>query len=71
MFDFELVHVPGTKHKGPNGLLRRRIVDSEKEGEGIEETESWVDEIISAGVWVVSRFIKGSENSILGIGKNT
>jgi len=70
MFDFELVHVPGTKHKGPNGLSRRRVADSEEEGEGIEEAEGWVDEIIGAGVWVVSGFIKGSENSTLGIGKN-
>jgi len=26
IFDFELVHVPGTKHKGPDGLSRRRVV---------------------------------------------
>jgi len=70
MFDFELVHVPGTKHKGPDGLSRRRVADSEEEGEGIEEAEGWVDEIIGAGVWVASGFIKGSENSTLGIGKD-
>ena len=70
MFDFELVHVPGTKHKGPNGLSRRRVADSEEEREGIEEAEGWLDEIIGAGVWVASGFIKGSENSTLGIGKN-
>jgi len=70
MFDFELVHVPGTKHKGPNGLSRRRVADSEEEREGIEKAEGWVDEIIGAGVWVASGFIKGSENSTLGIGKN-
>jgi len=40
MFDFKLVHVPGTKHKGPDGLLRKRVADSEEEREGIEETES-------------------------------
>ena len=27
IFDFELVHVPGTKHKGPDGLSRRRVVE--------------------------------------------
>jgi len=70
MFDFELVHVPGTKHKRPDGLSRRRVADSEEEGEGIEEAEGWVDEIIGASVWVVSGFIKGSENSTLGIGKD-
>jgi len=70
MFDFKLVHVPGTKHKGPNGLSRRRVADSKEEREGIEEAESWVDEIIDAGIWVASGFIKGSENSTLGIGKD-
>jgi len=39
MFDFKLVHVPGTKHKGPNRLSRRRVVDSEEERKGIEEAE--------------------------------
>jgi len=70
MFDFELVHVPGTKHKGPDGLSRRRVADSEEKEEGIEEAESWIDEIIGAGVWVASGFIKGSENLTLGIGKD-
>ena len=27
MFDFELVHVPGTKHKGPNRLSRRSVTN--------------------------------------------
>jgi len=70
MFDFELVHVPGTKHKGPDGLSRRRVADSKEERKGIEEAEGWVDEIIGASVWVVSGFIKGSKNSTLGIGKD-
>ena len=48
----------------------RRVVDSEEEREGIEEAEGWVDEIIGAGIWVTSGFIKGSENSTLGIGKD-
>jgi len=39
MFDFELVYVPGTKHKGPDGLSRRRVADSKEEGEGIEEAK--------------------------------
>ena len=39
MFDFELVHMPGTKHNGPDGLSRRRVADSEEEEEGIEEAE--------------------------------
>ena len=70
MFDFELVHMPGTKHKGPDRLLRRRVADSEKEREGIEGAEGWIDEIIGAGVWVVSEFIEGSENVTLSIEKD-
>ncbi|KAJ3576938.1 hypothetical protein NP233_g70 [Leucocoprinus birnbaumii] len=43
MFDFELVHVPGRMHKGPDGLSRRRIADDEGEGaEGAEEAEDWM-----------------------------
>jgi len=70
MFDFKLVYVPGTKHKGPDGLLRRRLADSEEEREGIEEAEGWIDKIIGAGVWVASGFIEGSENLTLSIGKD-
>lgn len=40
LFDFELVHVPGNKHKGPDGLSRRRVA------------EEWVDEVLGCGVWV-------------------
>lgn len=38
MFDFELVHVPGAKHKGPDGLSRRRVAEDggEEGGEGVE-----------------------------------
>jgi len=46
MFDFELVHVPGAKHKGPDGLSRRRVAEREEEGEGVKEVEEWVDEVI-------------------------
>jgi len=70
MFDFELVYVPGTKHKGPNRLSRRRVADSEEEGKGIEEVEDWIDEIIGTDVWVASGFIEGSENLKLSMGKD-
>jgi len=52
MFDFELVHVPDTKHKGPDGLSRRRITEEEGEegGKGIKEAKDWVDEVIGCGV---------------------
>jgi len=39
MFDFELVHVSGAKHKGPDGLSRRRVTDSKDKGEGIKEAK--------------------------------
>ena len=39
MFNFKLVHVPGAKHKGPDGLSRRRVAESEEEGESVEEVE--------------------------------
>ncbi|KXN84080.1 hypothetical protein AN958_00480, partial [Leucoagaricus sp. SymC.cos] len=54
MFDFELVHVPGAKHKGLDGLSRRRIAEDEGEtgSEGVEEAEDWVDEVLGCGVWV-------------------
>ena len=52
IFDFKLVHVPGVKHRGPDGLSRRRAAKNkgEKEGKGIEEVENWVDEIITCGM---------------------
>ena len=65
MFDFELVHVPGVKHKGPDGLLKRRVAESEKEREGVEEVEEWVDEVIGCGVWMVSQLHKGDEKVAL------
>ncbi|KXN86048.1 hypothetical protein AN958_10524 [Leucoagaricus sp. SymC.cos] len=41
MFNFELVHVPGSRHKGPDGLLRRRKSgdDSKNEDQGEEAAE--------------------------------
>jgi len=41
MFDFELVHVPGAKHRGPDGLSRRRAAENEgeEEEEEIEEAK--------------------------------
>lgn len=52
LYDFKLVHVPGKKFKGPDGLSRRRkTVD---EGDTDDDGEDWVDEILSAGVWVAA-----------------
>lgn len=42
LFDFELIHVPADKHKGPDALSRREL----GEGEQIEDyDDSWLDEI--------------------------
>jgi transposase InsO family protein len=42
-FDFELVHVPAYKHKGPDALSRRRFTSQDSAGES--NPEGWVDEI--------------------------
>ena len=51
LFDFKLVHVPADKHKGPNGLSRRKPVPGEDED---DDPEDWVDNALSLGTWVVS-----------------
>jgi len=61
MFNFELVHVPGAKHKGPDRLSRRRVAESKEEGESVEEIEEWVDEVISCRIWVASWLEGGGE----------
>ena len=43
MFDFELVHVPGEKHKGPDALSRRGFTPEEKE-EGLQPV-TWIDDM--------------------------
>ena len=54
MFDFELVHVLRVKHRGPDGLSRRKAAENkgEEEGKGIEKAEDWVDEVIACEMWV-------------------
>ena len=42
LFDFQLVHVPAEKHKGPDALSRREKAEDE---EVEEEDDSWLDEI--------------------------
>ena len=42
-FDFELVHVPAHKHKGPDALSRRPFTQQDYSGES--DPEEWVDEI--------------------------
>ena len=50
LFDFELVHVPGKDHAGPDGLSRRRTMAEDVE----EPQDDWVDEVLGLGVWVNS-----------------
>ncbi|KAF8577137.1 hypothetical protein K439DRAFT_1639959 [Ramaria rubella] len=40
-----LIHVPARKHKGPNGLSRRRRVEGVLE-ENKGNTEEWIDELL-------------------------
>ena len=42
LFDFQLIHVPADKHKGPDALSRREPED--KDFDGLED-DSWVDDI--------------------------
>ena len=42
-FDFELVHVPAYKHKGPDALSRRRFTEDDTSDD--TDPEEWVDEI--------------------------
>lgn len=72
IFDFELVHVLGAKHKGPDGLSRRRIVESKGEvaGDGIEEAEEWVDEVLGCRIWVAGSLEKKKNEAwVLAAGK--
>ena len=41
-FDFELVHVPADRHKGPDALSRRPLAEGEK---AEEDDDSWLDSI--------------------------
>ena len=50
LFNFELIHVPGKLHDGPNGLSRRRATPEDDE----EPQDSWVDDVLGLGVWINS-----------------
>ena len=46
LFPFKLVHVPGSKHQGPDGLSRRPgTVD---EGDDLGDAEEWVEEMLKS-----------------------
>jgi hypothetical protein len=42
MFDFKLIHVPATQHKGPDALSRRALADGEY---AESDNDSWLDNI--------------------------
>ena len=50
LFNFELIHVPGKLHDGPDGLSRRRATPEDDE----EPQDSWVDDVLGLGVWINS-----------------
>lgn len=52
LFDFELVHVPGEKHTGADGLSRRR--PAEHEGPEDDDPESWIDEACGFAVELIN-----------------
>jgi hypothetical protein len=46
LFDFDLIHVPATQFKAPDGLSRRRPTEEEREEAGSEDyDDSWLDDI--------------------------
>ena len=50
LFNFELIHIPGKLHGGPDGLSRQRSTLEDEE----EPQDDWVDEVLGLGVWVNS-----------------
>ncbi|GBE78906.1 Retrovirus-related Pol polyprotein from transposon 412 [Sparassis crispa] len=61
LFNFKLVHVPGPKHRGPDGLSRcpRAEDDAEDDGEDSEEIEEWLDEVLSCGISIAGGLADG------------
>ncbi|TFY53807.1 hypothetical protein EVJ58_g9240 [Rhodofomes roseus] len=49
LFDFKLVHVPGDKHSGADGLSRRRRADEDPEEE--DDHEQWIDDACGFAVF--------------------
>ena len=56
LFTFELVHVPGKDHGGPDRLSRRKSAEGDVE----EREDGWVDKVLGLGVWA---------NSWMGLGR--
>jgi hypothetical protein len=60
LFNFQLKHVPGAKHAGPDGLSRRPSAPEDEEDleETSEDVEEWVDEILGCSLWVAKELDK-------------
>lgn len=55
LFQFELVHVPATKHAGPDGMSRRIPVEGdEEEDEGEEAAEDWIDSLMTFSTQILN-----------------
>ncbi len=68
MFNFDIIHVPADRFKGPDGLSRREA--TEDPGDiADEDAENWVDdEVLGATVWVAS-FLQSEAvgNAVVGM----
>ena len=51
LFNFKLVHMPASRHHGPDGLSQREPADGESKD---DDPEEWIDDALSLGLWVVS-----------------
>jgi hypothetical protein len=52
LFDFELRHIPGEKHRGPDALSRKE--PAEEDWEEAEIDEDWLDEIV---LWAQANYV--------------
>ena len=53
LFDFDLVHVPATRHTAPDGLSRRKHGPEERE-ENEEEVEDWINRACGFAIEIVN-----------------
>ena len=64
LFDFDIVHVPGRQHSGPDGLSRRR----KTEGDIEDQDDGWMDEVLEMGVWVNTWYNEGKSAELREVG---
>jgi hypothetical protein len=49
LFDFDLVHVPADKFRGPDGLSRRPLAEGESKDN--DNQDEWVEDVLGLGLW--------------------